>query len=150
MHALLSIRTVANLVVALVFTGLTASAQAADRAGQLLLVYWSSADCRWCAYWESSRSGMEQELRDSEEFKHITYRVVKNRRLVDPYMREDFPPDITWIYERMQRGEEKRPGRPGWVLYQGRKRLAAFYGTTRWDLEHFPEIRRLVQMHSGV
>src|SRR5262245_10445236 len=89
---------------------------------ELLLVYWSSADCRWCTYWESARSGLEQEFKESAEFKKITYRMVKNDRLVDPYTREHFPADIQWLYERVQRGEERRPGRPSWVLYVDRKR----------------------------
>lgn len=76
-------------------------------------------------------------------------RVVKNQRLADPYTPADFPPDILWVYERIQRGEESRPGRPGWVLYADRKRIAAFYGATHWELQRFPEIRRLVRAHLG-
>ena len=114
---------------------------------ELLLVYWSSADCKWCTYWESARSGLEQQLRDSEEFKRITYRIVKNERLADPYTREHFPADIRWLYERVQRGEERRPGRPGWVLYVDRKRIARFYGATHWEEQHLPEIRRLIRVH---
>jgi hypothetical protein len=117
---------------------------------ELLLVYWSSEDCRWCTWWESSMSGMERRLRESEEFKKITYRVVKNKRLADPYAREDFPQDIWWIFERVQRGEEKRTGRPGWVMYVDRKRIASFYGTKNWDEKHLPEIKRLVATHSGI
>src|SRR5690348_5027010 len=76
---------------------------------ELLVVYWASKDCRWCTYWESPLSGMEKRFKESLEFKKITYRVVRNERLADLYALRDFSPDIVWVYERMQRGEEKRP-----------------------------------------
>ncbi len=58
--------------------------------------------------------------------------------------------DIAWVYERMQRGEEKRPFvRPGWVVYLDRKRIATFYGTKNWEEVHFPEIKWLVSEHLG-
>jgi len=88
---------------------------------------------------------MEKRFKESQEFKKLTYRVVKNERLADPYTLQDFPPDIDWIYERMQRGEEKRPGRPGW----DRKRIATFYGTTNWEEKHFSEMKRLISEHLG-
>lgn len=116
---------------------------------ELMVVYWGSKDCRWCTYWESTRSGMEKGLKESQEFKKITYRVVKNERLADSYTLQDFPPDIVWVHERMQRGEEKRPGRPGWVVYLDRKRIATFYGTKNWEEVHFPEIKWLVSEHLG-
>ena len=50
----------------------------------------------------------------------------------------------------MQRGEKKRPGRPGWVVYLDRKRIATFYGTTNWEEKHFPEIMRLVAERLGI
>ena len=76
--------------------------------------------------------------------------VVKNERLADPYTLRDFPADIVWVYERMQRGEEKRPFvRPGWVVYLDRKRIATFYGTKNWEEVHFPEIKWLVSEHLG-
>lgn len=126
-----------------------AAVAAESQKPELLLVYWSSADCRWCTYWESSMSGMERRLKASEEFKKIVYRVVKNGRLADPYVREDFPPDILWVYERVRRGEEKRTGRPGWVMYVDQRRIASFYGTKHWDEKHLPEIKRLVARYSG-
>ena len=137
-----------HLLLALCLATATACA-AQPRQPELLLVYWSSADCRWCAYWESARSGLEQELKDSPEFKKITYRVIKNERLADPYRREHFPPDTLWLYERVQRGEEARPGRPSWILYADRKRIAGFYGTTQWEEKHFPEIKRLIHVYRG-
>ena len=117
---------------------------------ELLVVYWASKDCRWCSYWESPSSGMEKRFKESREFKRITYRVVKNERLADPYTLRDFPPDIAWVYERVRRGEEKRPVvRPAWVVYLDRKRVGAFYGTKNWDEAHFPEIKWLVSEHLG-
>ena len=116
---------------------------------ELMVVYWGSKDCRWCTYWESPQSGMEKRFKESQEIRKITYRVVKNERLADPYTLQDFPPDIAWVYERMQRGEEKRPGRPGWVVYLDRKRIATFYGTRNWEEVHFPEIKWLVSEHLG-
>jgi hypothetical protein len=60
---------------------------------------------------------MEKRFEESQEFKKITFRVVKNERLADPYTLEEFPPDIYWVYERMQRGEGESPAvRPGWVV----------------------------------
>jgi hypothetical protein len=127
----------------------TSGAGAVDtRKPELLLVYWSSADCRWCTYWESARSGMQEQLREAEEFKRVTFRVVKNERLADPYVREHFPADVQWLYERVQRGAEQHPGRPGWVLYVDRKRVAGFYGATHWEEQHLPEIKRLIRLHS--
>ena len=114
---------------------------------EVLVVYWGSKDCRWCTWWESTASGMETRLKEAPEFRKIVYRVVKNERLADPYTLEDFPPDVAWIHERMRRGVEKRPGRPGWVVYVDRKRVATFYGTARWDEHHLPEIRRLAALH---
>jgi hypothetical protein len=124
-------------------------ASAADGTSkpELLVVYWASKNCKWCAYWESDRSGMERSLKESQEFRKIAYRVVKNERLSDPYTREDFPPDIAWIHERIERGEEKRGQRPSWVVYLNRKRLAAFYGTRDWEDKHLPAIKALVAEH---
>jgi hypothetical protein len=93
---------------------------------------------------------MEKRFKESQEFKKITYRVVKNERLADAYTLEDFPPDIFWVYERMRRGEEKSPAvRPGWVVYLDRKRIATLYGTKNWEEVHFPEIKSLVSEHLG-
>ena len=48
-------------VLALLLAGLPGLSRAAADAGkpELLVVYWASKDCKWCAYWESDRSGME-------------------------------------------------------------------------------------------
>jgi len=116
---------------------------------ELLLVYWSSKDCRWCTYWEGSWSGMQDSLKNSEEFKKLTYRVVKNERLADPYLDADYPVDIRWIKERIDRGEEKIGGRPGWVFYVNKTRIAKFYGTRDWDSKSLPEIKRLVAKYSA-
>ena len=141
------LRRLAILIVCLLAAGAAVTADA--RKPELLLVYWSSEDCRWCTYWESSLSGMERRLKESAEFKQITYRVIKNKRLADPYTRADFPKDIGWLYERIQRGEDKQVGRPGWVMYADRKRVATFYGTRDWDEKHLPAIKRLVARHAG-
>ncbi len=128
--------------------GISSAVAAEARKPELVVVYWASKDCRWCTYWESPSSGMEKRFRESQEFKKITYRVVKNERLADPYTLRDFPPDIAWVYERLQRGEEKRPTvRPAWVVYLDRKRIATFYGTKNWEEVHFPEIKWLVSEH---
>ena len=140
--------TLACLFIALL---LALSGAAAEKPKpDLLLVYWSSADCKWCTYWESSRSGMEGSLKESVEFGKINYRVVKNKRLADSYAREDFPPDIVWLYERVTRGEERRPGRPSWVVYVNRKQIASFYGARDWEEKHLPEIKRLVAHFDGL
>lgn len=114
----------------------------------IVLVYWSSKDCKWCTWWESSMSGMEKRFKESPEFKKLKYRVVKNDRLVDPYPRELFAPDIVWVYDLMQQGQ-KHPGRPGWTLYVNKKRVAVFYGTRDWEEKSVPEIRRIVAEHAS-
>src|SRR5258706_11901466 len=86
--------------------GLSSAAAADAPKPELVVVYWASKDCRWCTYWESPSSGMEKRFKESPEFEKIKYRVVKNERLADPYTLRDFPPDIVWVYERLQRGEE--------------------------------------------
>jgi hypothetical protein len=90
---------------------------------------------------------MEKSLKSSEEFKKITYRVVKNARLADPYTIQDYPPDLTWLKERVDRGEEKNPGRPGWVFFVDKVRVAKFYGTRDWNSRILPQIKRLVAEH---
>ena len=135
-------------VLALLLAALPGLSRAAHAGKpEFLVVYWASKDCKWCAYWESDRSGMEASLRESAEFRKVTYRVVKNARLADPYTRADFPPDIAWIYERIERGEEKRGQRPSWVVYVNRKRVAYFYGTRDWEDHHLPAIKRLAAEH---
>lgn len=116
---------------------------------EILVVYWGSKDCRWCTYWESSMSGMQKSLMESPEFKKIAYRVVKNERLADPYRPEHFAKDILWVRERIEQGVEKRPGRPSWIVYVDKKRIAAFYGTRDWDEKHLPGIKRIVAQYSG-
>lgn len=125
-----------------------AETQAASKP-ELLLVYWSSKDCRWCRLWESSSSGMERSLKNSAEFKQLTYRVIKNERLADPYTIDNFPPDVKWIKERVDRGEEKTVGRPGWGFYVDKVRVAKFYGTKEWDAKILPKIKLLVAEHSA-
>ena len=143
-------RWIASLFVLLSLPGFLPPALAETQATskpELLLVYWSSRDCRWCTYWEGSWSGMEDGLKSSEEFKKLTYRVVKNARLADPYTDSDYPPDIKWLKERVDRGEEKNPGRPGWVFFVNKVRVAKFYGTRDWESKILPEIKRLVTKH---
>jgi hypothetical protein len=144
-------RRIAGLMVIFATCGVQdfAVADAPDASKpELLLVYWSSKDCRWCTYWESSWSGMESGLKSADEFRKLTYRVVKNQRLADPYTVEDYPPDIRWLKERMDRGEEKAVGRPGWAFYANKVRIAAFYGTKDWNSKTLPELKALVAKHS--
>lgn len=140
-------RWIASLFLMLVLPGFLPPALAEAQEGskpELLLVYWGSRDCRWCTYWESSLSGMETSLKSAEEFKRLTYRVVKNAHLADPYTDSDYPSDMKWLKERVDRGEEKNPGRPGWVFFVNKVRVAKFYGTTNWNSKILPEIKRLV------
>ncbi len=144
-------RWIGVLIVVLATFGLRhtalADAPAASKP-ELLLVYWSSKDCTWCTYWESSWSGMEAGLKGSEEFKKLTYRVIKNARLADPYTEEHFASDIKWLKERIDRGVEKNLGRPGWGFYVDKVRVATFYGTKNWDTKILPEIKLLVAKYS--
>jgi hypothetical protein len=144
-------RWIASVAVAIATIGLGRSALADTPTAskpELLLVYWSSKDCTWCTYWESSWSGMEGRLKSSEEFTKLTYRSIKNARLADPYTDEHFAPDIKWLKERLDRGEEKNLGRPGWGFYVNKVRVATFYGTKNWDSTILPEIKLLVAKYS--
>ncbi len=115
---------------------------------ELLLVYWSSRDCRWCAAWESPTPGMENSLKNAKEFRKITYRVVKNERLADAYRDGDFAPDIKWLKERMDRGEEGHIARPSWSLYVNKIRVATFYGTKEWDSKNLPGIKQMINRYA--
>jgi hypothetical protein len=115
----------------------------------ILLVYWSSRDCKWCQAWESPTPGMEQQLKRAKEFKQLTYRVVKNDHLASPYTEEDFPYDISWLKDRLDRGEENAVGRPGWSLYVNRLPVARFYGTREWESKHLPSIKKLVAQYAS-
>jgi hypothetical protein len=145
-------RWIASVFVLLSLPGFLPSAVAQTQASakpEILLVYWGSRDCRWCTYWESSLSGMEASLKNSEEFKKITYRVVKNARLEDPYTDEDYPADMKWLKERVDRGQEKNPGRPGWLFFVDKVCVAKFYGTRGWTAKILPEIKSLVAKYSA-
>jgi hypothetical protein len=124
------------------------SAPPAVTKPELLLVYWSARDCTWCAAWENPKSGMENGLKNSKEFKKITYRTIKSDRLVDPYVDEDYPPDLKWLKDRVDRGEESPAGRPGWAFYVNKKHIASFYGVRAWESENFPEIKKLVALYA--
>lgn len=91
---------------------------------------------------------MEDSLKSSDEFKILTYRVVKNDRIADPYTDSDYPSDLGWLKERVDRSEEKIPPRPGWSLYVNSVRIAAFYGTRNWTSKILPEIKRLATMYA--
>jgi hypothetical protein len=115
---------------------------------ELLLVYWSSRDCTWCAAWENPKSGMEKGLKASSEFKKITYRIIKSDRLVDPYVDEDYPPDVKWLKDRVDRGEESPAGRPSWAFYVNKTHIVSFYGVKAWETTNFPAIKKLVAQYS--
>jgi hypothetical protein len=119
------------------------------QAHELLLVYWSASDCKWCAAWESPSPGMAQQLRKAREFKLITYREVKSARLAEPYQDEDFAGDIKWLKDRLDRGEEGPLGRPGWSFYVDKILVATFYGTKDWEAKNLPQIKQLVAHYSN-
>jgi hypothetical protein len=121
---------------------------AENQKPEIVVVYWSSQDCKWCTWWESSMSGMEKGFKESPEFKLITYRVVKNDRLANPYLPEHFPRDIQWVYELYQQGE-KHPGRPGWAVYVDKKRVAQFHGANAWHDKNFPGLKRVINEHAA-
>lgn len=79
----------------------------------------------------------------------VTYRVVKNERLADPYTDEYFASDLKWLKERIDSGEERNLGRPGWGFYVNKVRVATFYGTKNWDTKILPEIKLLVAKYSA-
>jgi hypothetical protein len=148
----MKISTPRAFVLALILTVLVPPAQtssAADSAKpDVVVVYWSSKDCKWCNWWESGVSGMERSFKESDEFKLITYRVVKNDRLADPYTPENFPSDIQWVYELYKNGE-KHSGRPGWAVYVDRKRVATFYGTKQWTEKNLPGLKRVIAQYAA-
>jgi hypothetical protein len=136
------------MVIIAAWLGLLATTQAAS-APEIVLVYWSSRDCSWCATWESERHGMQASLKKAPEFKQARYRVIKNDRLVDAYVDEDFPPDMKWLKDRLERGEEAQPRRPSWVVYVNQVRVAGFYGVRDWATHTLPEIRRLIGRYAS-
>ncbi len=119
------------------------------QARELLLVYWSAADCNWCAAWESPAPGLQQKLKSAKEFKKLTYREVKNERLAEPYRDEDFAGDIKWLKERLDSGEETIMGRPGWSFYVDKILVATFYGTKDWEGKTLPQIKQLVTRYAN-
>jgi hypothetical protein len=137
------------LVALLVWPVLAMAAPAAATKPELLLVYWSSRDCTWCAAWEKPQPGMENGLKNSKEFKKITYRTIKSDRLVDPYVDEDYPSDLKWLKDRVDRGEESPAGRPGWAFYVNKTHIASFYGVKAWEATNFPAIKKLVAQYAS-
>jgi hypothetical protein len=92
---------------------------------------------------------MEKGLKASSEFKKITYRIIKSDRLVDPYVDEDYPPDVKWLKDRVDRGEESPAGRPSWAFYVNKTHIASFYGVKAWDATNFPAIKKLVAQYTS-
>ena len=115
---------------------------------EVTVVYWSSGDCPWCTYWESSMSGMEKKFRASPEFAKIKFYRVKNSHLKDPYIAEQFSPEIDYVWQRYQQ-TQKNPGRPGWQVWVDRKLVATFQGTKNWDETYFPRIKQIVAENSA-
>ncbi len=115
---------------------------------EIAVVYWSSADCRWCVWWESSMSGMEARFRASPEFSKISFYTVKNERLQDPYELRHFPSGAGWLWDDHRGGDRKRIWRPSWQVYVDRKPIATFRGTAAWESHHWPRIRQLIADHA--
>jgi hypothetical protein len=112
---------------------------------EIVVVYWSSADCRWCSYWESSFSGMEKNFRASPEFQKLKFYRIKNARLADDYFDPSlYPPELKWLEQRYQAREFKKPFRPGWWIFVDQQLVDNYASTQDWDSKAFPKIRELV------
>ena len=133
--------------IALWLAGVSFAWSQASAKTEIVVVYWSSKDCPYCDMWESASWGMTR-LKTSEEYQKLKFFVVKNERLALPYLKEHFPPEITWVWERYQRGE-KPPGRPGWTIYVDRGLVGRYVGINEWDQNAFPEIKRLVAVYAN-
>lgn len=109
---------------------------------EITVVYWGSADCRWCQKWESD--GMEAAFKAAPEFKKIKYFRIKNKHLKDDYGKEHFPAGLEWLRERYEWKEFSHPWRPGWQIYVDRKLVDTFYGTSNWQEKALPRIQELL------
>jgi hypothetical protein len=111
---------------------------------EVTVVYWGSADCRWCRLWETSDTGMEKSFVASPEFRKLKYFRVKNARLADDYEKEHFPTGTEWLWEQYEWKEFPHPWRPGWQVFVDHKLVDTYYGTTNWQEKALPRIQELV------
>lgn len=128
----------------LVFWVCLAGAAESESLPEVWVVYWGSADCRWCAYWESSSSGLEADFRAGSAFKKIRFVTIKNARTADPYVESDVPREGAWLWERAKRGAFRLPKlRPAWSIFLGDKHLRTYIGAYSWKDTAFPAIQKL-------
>jgi hypothetical protein len=112
---------------------------------EIMVVYMSARDCRWCTYWESGLSGMKSGFEKSAEFKKINFLEVKRARIDTPPAKTDYPEELAWLRDR----NEKEPqylalGTPSWIVYVDKARVARYWGTETWNDKIFPDIKRIV------
>lgn len=112
---------------------------------EVTVVYWGSADCRWCRHWETADDGMEKSFMASADFKQLKYFRVKNARLADDYGKENFPAGLGWLWERYEWKDFPHPWRPGWQIFVDRKLVDTFYGTNNWQTKALPRIQELLE-----
>ncbi len=105
---------------------LASASIAAASEMNVTVVYWSAKDCRWCLYWEGAFSGMKQKFEEAEEFRNLKFFTVKSERLADQYTQDMFAPEISWVWDRYAANNHKSPGRPSWVIYVEKVRVATF------------------------
>lgn len=112
---------------------------------EILVVYWTARDCTWCTYWESRISGMQHGFEKSAEFQKLIFRVVKRPRIDTPPVASDYPEDLAWLRERIEKQPQAfRLGVPAWNVYINRKRVAGFAGTQTWNDKILPAIKKIV------
>jgi hypothetical protein len=122
---------------------------APGKNAEIVVVYWSSGDCRWCSYWEGM-SGLERKFRESPEFQKLKFYRVKNGYLQDDYFEKElYPADLTWLWERYQAAEFKKPFRPGWWIFVDRKLVVRYGSVKQWEEQAFPRIKELVAQYHG-
>ncbi|MCX7156586.1 MAG: hypothetical protein NTW45_09105 [Rhodocyclales bacterium] len=113
------------------------------------VVYWGSADCTWCTYWEGSLSGMESDFRASDVFQKLRYIAVKNAYLRSQYVESDFQKDGRWLWKLVVDGTFHTPRiRPAWSIFVGQRHVSSYFGTKAWKETAFPNISKLVNASS--
>ena len=129
------------MVVALLAGEGTAVAQpAAD--GKVIVVYVSAYNCPYCREWEAFA---QPKFEKSAERKQVEFRMVKasyfSRVDEDRYWAED----IRWIRDQLKITR----GTPRFIVAKDGKVLIHKFGTSSWDRDVFPLVRRLVSQKEG-
>lgn len=110
---------------------------AVSKNARLEMIYLSSADCTWCARWESTS---KRELLASSEGKTLRFVEVKNATLSMPIVERDYPANYKWVYEQV--GSTR--GVPRFILAIDGKVVLSTFGNG-YDSVFLPALKRVVE-----